>query len=166
MTEDTANCDRVDWDSAQAYVGTGALACAAERQLGNNKLLFLVGPKENGTIGSMARKRLIVVSGAAAIVAVLAVALVPLTHRFGIKTTDFVNFYVGASLVLHGHGAKLYDRQSQDLVLESILGHRSTQYFLHPPFEAAALSPFALVALSRDSWSGVLSTLRCSPCYR
>jgi len=120
---------------------------ASSANLQHHNLRFRVGLNQSGTIGSMARKRLMVVLGAVVIVAVLAVALVPLTHRFGIKTTDFVNFYAGASLVLHGHGARLYDRQSQDLVLESILGRRSTQYFLHPPFEAAALSPFALLSI-------------------
>jgi hypothetical protein len=94
----------------------------------------------------MVRKRAVVVLGAAAIVIAVAVALVPSINRTRLQTTDFVHFYAAASIVLHGHGARLYDRETQDAAFQSILGYRTNQYFLHPPFQAGAIAPFALLS--------------------
>jgi hypothetical protein len=79
----------------------------------------------------------------------VALALVPLTNRARVETTDFVNFYIGASIVQAGDGAKLYERETQDAAFKSILGHTSTQYFLHPAFEAAAFAPITLLSLEQ-----------------
>jgi Glycosyltransferase family 87 len=66
-----------------------------------------------------------------------------------LQTTDFVNLYAGARIVWQGQGSTLYTRQTQDAVLHAILGNgRPWQYFLHPPFEAAALSPLSEFTLS------------------
>lgn len=75
--------------------------------------------------------------------------LVPLTNRQRVASTDFVNFYVGASIVHAGHGAELYRREVQDAAFKSILGHASTQYFLHPAFEAALFAPMTRLSLER-----------------
>jgi hypothetical protein len=73
----------------------------------------------------------------------------PLTNPVRLLTTDFVNFYVAASIIENGSGASLYHRETQDAAFRAILGHASNQYFLHPPFEAAALSPIARLNLSQ-----------------
>ena len=86
------------------------------------------------------------VLGAAAIAIAVAVALVPSINRTRLQTTDFVHFYAAASIVLHGHGARLYDRETQDAAFQSIPGYRTNQYFLHPPFQAGAIAPFALLS--------------------
>jgi hypothetical protein len=75
--------------------------------------------------------------------------LVPLTNRERVASTDFVNFYVGASIVHAGGGATLYRREVQDAAFKSILGHTSTQYFLHPAFEAALFAPMTRLSLER-----------------
>lgn len=79
----------------------------------------------------------------------VALTLIPLTNRARIEPTDFVNFYVGASIVRSGDGPKLYERGTQDAAYRSILGHTSTQYFLHPAFEAAAFAPMTLLSLEQ-----------------
>ena len=79
----------------------------------------------------------------------VALTLIPLTNRARVEPTDFVNFYVGASIVCAGNGAKLYDRQIQDAAFKSILGHTSNQYFLHPAFEAGAFAPLTLLSLEQ-----------------
>lgn len=79
----------------------------------------------------------------------VALTLVPLTNRARVEPTDFVNFYVGASIVRAGHGANLYDREVQVAAFKSIVGHTSTQYFLHPAFEAGALAPLTLLSLEQ-----------------
>jgi arabinofuranan 3-O-arabinosyltransferase len=79
----------------------------------------------------------------------VALTLVPLTDRARVETTDFVNFYVGASIVHAGNGANLYQREIQDVAFRSILGHTSTQYFLHPAFEAAAFAPMTMLNLEQ-----------------
>jgi calcineurin-like phosphoesterase len=48
---------------------------------------------------------------------------------------------VGATIVREGHGRTLYQAETQQLALQSILGRRVAEYYLHPPFEAAALVP-------------------------
>jgi hypothetical protein len=80
---------------------------------------------------------------------VLAVTLVPHADRSLVQSTDFVNFYEAASIIRQGKGAMLYRRKTQDPVLQSILGHPSNQYFLHPPFEAAALVPFSYLKIEQ-----------------
>jgi hypothetical protein len=79
----------------------------------------------------------------------LALVLFPRTNSATLRTTDFVNFYAGATLVRQGRGAVLYRRETQDAVFQSILGHKSNQYFLHPPFEAAALAPLSYLRIER-----------------
>ena len=58
-----------------------------------------------------------------------------------VRHTDFLNFYAAATIVRHGDAATLYTRETQELALEGILGYRTADYFLHPPFEAAAFVP-------------------------
>ena len=60
-----------------------------------------------------------------------------------------MNFYEAASIVRQGKGATLYRRETQDPVLQSILGHNSNQYFLQPPFEAAALVPLSYMKIEQ-----------------
>jgi hypothetical protein len=78
---------------------------------------------------------------------VTALALIPLTDRARVQATDFVNFYLGASIVRKGAGANLYQPETQEAGYQSLLGRRSNQYFLHPPFEAALLAPLTVLSL-------------------
>ncbi|MGO9124598.1 MAG: glycosyltransferase family 87 protein [Terriglobales bacterium] len=78
-----------------------------------------------------------------------ALALVPLTDRARVQSTDFVNFYVAASIVRNGDGVKLYQQETQDAGYQSLLQRRSNQYFLHPAFEAAVLAPLTVLGLER-----------------
>lgn len=94
-------------------------------------------------------KNFIVVAGVVVIDIAVAVTLIPLTNRDRLRTTDFVNFYAGAAIVREGNGAQLYQREKQDHALESILGKKSTQYYLHPAFEAAALAPMTRLGIER-----------------
>jgi glycosyl transferase family 87 len=91
----------------------------------------------------------VVLIGALIIEIALALILFPRTDRATLQSTDFVNFYGAASLVRQGQGALLYRRETQDPVLQSILGHKSNQYFLHPPFEAAALVPLTYLKIEQ-----------------
>ena len=91
----------------------------------------------------------VVLIGALTIEIVLAVTLVPHADRARLQSTDFVNFYAAASIIRQGKGAMLYRRETQDPVLQSILGHNSNQYFLHPPFEAAALVPLSYLKIEQ-----------------
>lgn len=91
----------------------------------------------------------VVLIGALIIEITLALILFHRTDRASLQTTDFVNFYGAASLVRQGKGALLYRRETQDPVLQSILGHKSNQYFLHPPFEAAALVPLSYLKIEQ-----------------
>jgi hypothetical protein len=91
----------------------------------------------------------VVLIGVLVIEIVLALTLAPHADRAGIQNTDFVNFYEAASIVRQGKGAVLYRRETQDPVLQSILGHSSNQYFLHPPFEAAALVPLSYLKIEQ-----------------
>jgi hypothetical protein len=93
------------------------------------------------------RDKRVVLIGVLIIEIVLAVTLVPHADRGLIQSTDFVNFYEAASLVRQGKGTVLYRRETQDPRLQSILGHNSNQYFLHPPFEAAALAPLSYLKI-------------------
>jgi len=91
----------------------------------------------------------VVLIGALIVEIALALILFPRTDRATLESTDFVNFYGAASLVRQGQGALLYRRETQDPVLQSILGHKSNQYFLHPPFEAAALVPLSYLKIEQ-----------------
>jgi hypothetical protein len=73
--------------------------------------------------------------------------LVPVATPAHLRTTDFLNFYVGASIVRQGDGAELYNRDTQDREYKSLVRYTSNQYFLHPPFEAAALAPLTVLSL-------------------
>jgi Glycosyltransferase family 87 len=91
----------------------------------------------------------VVLIGVLIIEIALAVILLPGADRTRLQSTDFVNFYAAASIVRQGKGAVLYRRETQDPVLQSILGHNSNQYFLHPPFEAAALVPLSYLKIEQ-----------------
>jgi hypothetical protein len=90
-----------------------------------------------------------VLAGVAAIEIVMAVVLIPSTDHARIETTDFLNFHVGATIVREGQGRSLYQAETQQLVLKSILGHRVTEYYLHPPFEALAFLPLSYLRIER-----------------
>jgi Glycosyltransferase family 87 len=94
-------------------------------------------------------RKLIVIVGGLFLASAVGVALAPLTNRAQIENSDFVNFYVGASIVHRGEGAKLYQQDTQRAALRSVLGRNSIQYFLHPPFEAAAIAPLASLSIER-----------------
>jgi hypothetical protein len=94
-------------------------------------------------------RRAVILAGAVVIEIVMATVLVPSTNHARIETTDFLNFYVGATIVREGHGHTLYRAETQQQVLQSILGRRVTEYYLHPPFEAAALVPFTYLRIER-----------------
>jgi hypothetical protein len=94
-------------------------------------------------------KRAVILAGVIVIEIVMAIVLVPSTDHARIETTDFLNFYVGATVVREGNGRTLYQTETQQLVLQSILGRRVTEYYLHPPFEAAALVPFSYLRIER-----------------
>jgi hypothetical protein len=93
-------------------------------------------------------KRVILI-GVLVIEIAVALTLVPVTNHARLQTTDFVNFYAAASVVRDGHGSVLYQRETQDAALESILEFKSTQYFLHPAFEAAAFVPLSYLPIER-----------------
>ena len=78
---------------------------------------------------------------------VAAFTLFPRIDRDKIKTSDFLNFYAAATLVRQGKGPVLYRRETQDAVLEPLLGIKSPQYFLHPPFEAGMLAPLSYLSV-------------------
>ena len=100
-------------------------------------------------VPSAVMKHAVVLAGVIIIEIVMAIVLVPSTDHARIETTDFLNFYVGATIVREGHGRTLYHAETQQLVLQSILGRRVTEYYLHPPFEAAALVPFSYLRIER-----------------
>lgn len=91
----------------------------------------------------------LVLAGAVAIEIVMALLLFPLIDHARIATTDFVNFYAAGSIVRAGHGPTLYTAEAQQLALQSILGYRTTEYFLHPAFEAAVFVPFTYLRIER-----------------
>lgn len=110
-------------------------------------------------------KVLPIVASAVVLQIVTALVLIPLTDRARVLPTDFVNFYMGASIVARGQGPELYQRQTQDASYEQLLHRESNQYFLHPAYEAAALSPLTHLPLEQAFvlWTlinvGVLSLL-------
>jgi alpha-1,2-mannosyltransferase len=91
----------------------------------------------------------IIVVGVAIIEIATAATLAPRSHPDRIRATDFVNFYMGATLVRQGDGGRLYQRPAQDAVSRSVLGYASGQYYLHPPFEAAMLAPLSRLNVER-----------------
>jgi hypothetical protein len=100
-------------------------------------------------VPSALMKRTAILAGVIVIEIALALVLVPSTDYARIETTDFLNFYVGATIVREGNGRTLYQAETQQLVLQSILGRRVTEYYLHPPFEAAALVPLSYLRIER-----------------
>jgi hypothetical protein len=98
---------------------------------------------------SAGMNRAVVLTGVLVIEIVMAITLIPWTDYAHVERTDFVNFYVAATIVREGNGRMLYRRETQDPVLRSILGHNDTNYFLHPPFEAAALAPLSYLRIER-----------------
>ena len=89
-------------------------------------------------------QKLSVIAGALFLAGAVGAAVGSFTNRAQIENSDFVNFYVGGSIVHSGNGAQLYELGTQRAMLRSTLGRNSIQYFFpHPPFEAAA---FALLA--------------------
>jgi len=100
-------------------------------------------------IPSAAVKAFLIIAIVVVVEIAVALALIPVTNRARLEPTDFVNFYVGASIVRSGDGPKLYERQTQDAAFKSIVGHASNQYFLHPPFEAAAFAPMTRLSLEQ-----------------
>jgi len=89
----------------------------------------------------------LVICATSIILVAVAVTLVPLTTRERLKTTDFQNFYLGGSIVRQGKGSQLYRRETQNAAYQSMLGYQPNQYFLHPPFEAAALAPLTTLSM-------------------
>jgi Glycosyltransferase family 87 len=98
---------------------------------------------------SAVTKRASVLIGVVVIEIVMAFVLVPSTDHARIETTDFLNFYAGATIIRDGHGHSLYQAETQQLALKSILGRRVAEYYLHPPFEAAALVPLTYLRIER-----------------
>jgi hypothetical protein len=81
---------------------------------------------------------------------IVGIILIELCVGLGIKIdninlhrTDFVNFYGAATIIHAGNAATLYSRTTQDNALRTIQQGNNWQYFLHPPFEAYALTPLA-----------------------
>jgi hypothetical protein len=93
--------------------------------------------------------KLIVISGVAVIEIVMAITLMPWIDRSHIRNTDFVNFYAAATIVRQGRGRDLYKGEIEAPIVESIVGRKVTGYFLHPPFEAAALVPLSYLPVER-----------------
>ncbi len=94
-------------------------------------------------------KRIVFLAGVLAIEIAMFVALMPSTHHDRLMTTDFVNIYAAATIVRAGNGPILYHAGTQEPVLFSILGQGSRNYFLHPPFFAAAMVPFSCLRIER-----------------
>jgi hypothetical protein len=98
---------------------------------------------------SAVMKRVAILAAVMVIEICLTFVLVPSTDHARIETTDFLNFYVGATIVREGNGRVLYQAEIQQRVLQSILGRRVAEYYLHPPFEAAALVPLSYLRIEQ-----------------
>ena len=61
------------------------------------------------------------------------------------EKTDFALTYVAAHIVHDGNGNHLYDTSLQVKLRDSMFRNPSPLYFEHPPFEALALSPLAIL---------------------
>ena len=79
---------------------------------------------------------------------------------------DFMGFYTAATVVKQGTWSELYDTEIQLSQQQRIFGHREpTLVFIHPPFEALVLFPFAYMSYKAAylSWNLVsLLVLICS----
>jgi hypothetical protein len=93
--------------------------------------------------------RTVLLAGILAIELAMFTALMPSMHPPRLMTTDFVNFYAAGSIVRAGNGPVLYRAETQAPILRSILGRESLNYFLHPPFFAAAMAPFSYLRIER-----------------
>jgi hypothetical protein len=60
--------------------------------------------------------------------------------------TGFAITYVGASILHHHDGAKLYDLKHQAAVRDPLFRHPKSLIFEHPPFEAFLLEPLAALS--------------------
>jgi hypothetical protein len=60
-----------------------------------------------------------------------------------VEKTDFVLTYVGAHILHHGSGDRLYDINFQRHVRDSLFQHPNPLLYEHPPFEAFLLAPLA-----------------------
>ncbi|HEU5336673.1 MAG TPA: glycosyltransferase family 87 protein [Terriglobales bacterium] len=88
----------------------------------------------------------VTILGTSLIVVLLAAILLPRSiTAYGLRTTDFTNFYAAGSIVLHGQRRQLYDPRTQEPVLRPLLrgDYYSFEYFIHPPFEALLFVPLA-----------------------
>ena len=88
----------------------------------------------------------VTILGTSLIVVLLAAILLPRSMTaYGLRTTDFTNFYAAGSIVLHGQRSRLYDPRTQEPVLKPLLrgDYYSFEYFIHPPFEALLFVPLA-----------------------
>jgi hypothetical protein len=92
-------------------------------------------------------KRTVLLVGVLAIEVAMFVALIPSTRHDRLMATDFVNFYAAGTIVRAGNGATLYHAATQEPVLRSILGGESFNFFLHPPFFAAAMVPLSYLKI-------------------
>jgi hypothetical protein len=104
----------------------------------------------------------------AAVVATgVAIVLYPISDQHRLRSTDFVNFYAGASIVAQGDATSLYDRSVQGPLLQSISGLPLTEYFLHPPFEAAMLAVLALLPFRTAYvlWTALNAALVAALCW-
>ena len=91
----------------------------------------------------------VVLAGVTVIEIVMAAVLFPLIDHAHIATTDFVNFYAAATIVRDGHGSTLYTAETQQQALQTILGYRTAEYFLHPAFEAVVFVPLTYLRIER-----------------
>jgi hypothetical protein len=91
----------------------------------------------------------LVLVGVVVIEVVMGTVLMMTTDRRRVETTDFLNFYAAATIVRQGHGRTLYQPETQECALEAILGRRVAEFYLHPPFEAAALVPLSYLGIER-----------------
>lgn len=93
----------------------------------------------------------ITILGTSLIVVLLAAILLPRSiTAYGLRTTDFTNFYAAGSIVLHGRRFQLYDPRTQEPVLRPLLRgtYYSFEYFIHPPFEALLFVPLARLSFA------------------
>jgi hypothetical protein len=94
-------------------------------------------------------KRIGVLAGVAIIEVTMVFVLTAWTDHSHIETTDFLNFYAAATIVRQGQGHMLYRAATQEKALQDILGRRVAEFYLHPPFEAAALVPLSYLRIER-----------------
>src|SRR5579883_886919 len=98
-------------------------------------------------LGDGLNRKWLVFAGIVVIEITMFVGLLPWRNFDHIRTTDFINFYAAAQIMRDGHGSTLYSAATQAPVLFSILGRNTHDYFLHPPFFAAAIVPFSYLSI-------------------